>query len=365
MWPFGSESARNAPESAVSGVERREAVPFTDAVVAALTAQAAGTAAGDPSAIAALEAAAGLYAAAFAGATVTPSNAMTAGLTPACRALIARDLIRRGESLHAIELRAGAVRLAPVGSWDVRGPADEGAWWYRCDVFGPSGNETRFVPSGAVIHARYAVDASRPWFGLAPLQWARATGTLAANLETRLGEEAGAPVAHLLPVPPDGGDGGDDDPLASLKTDLATAKGKSVLVETTAAGFGEGRQAAPMEDWKPRRIGASPPDALPTLRTDAALAVLAACQVPAGLFTDADGTSQREAWRRWAMGPLAGLAAVVEAELAAKLDQPVRFDFSGLWAADMAGRAQSFKAMVTAGMDPGKAAGLAGLMAAD
>ena len=49
--------------------ERREALPFTDAVVAALTAQAAGTAAGDPSAIAALEAAAGLYAAAFAGAT--------------------------------------------------------------------------------------------------------------------------------------------------------------------------------------------------------------------------------------------------------------------------------------------------------
>ena len=354
-WPWQPE-----PEP-----EKRTAIPFTDAVVAALTAQAGGTAAGDPSAIAALEAAAGLYAAAFAGATVIPSNPMTAGLTPACRALIARDLIRRGESLHAIELRAGAVRLAPVGSWDVRGPADESAWWYRCDVFGPSGNETRFVPSGAVIHARYAVDASRPWYGLAPLQWARATGTLAANLETRLGEEAGGPVGHLFPVPADGGDGGDDDPLKMLKADIAAGKGRTMLVETTSAGYGEGRQAAPAEDWKPRRFGASPPVTLPTLRTDAALAVLAACQVPAGLFTDADGTSQREAWRRWAMGPLAGLAATVEAELAAKLDQPVRFDFGGLWAADMAGRASSFKAMVTAGMDPAKAAGLAGLMAGE
>ena len=345
--------------------EKRTAIPFTDAVVRALEAQAAGTAAGDPSAIAALEAAAGLYAAAFAGATVTPANPMTASLTPAVRALMARDLIRRGESLHAIELRAGAVRLAPVGSWDVRGPADESAWWYRCDVFGPSGNETRFVPSGSVIHARYAVDASRPWFGLAPLQWARATGTLAANLETRLGEEAGGPVGHLLPVPADGGDGSDDDPTKMLKADLAAGKGRTMLVETTSAGFGEGRQAAPAEDWKPRRFGASPPDALPTLRTDAALAVLAACQVPAGLFTDADGTSQREAWRRWAMGPLAGLAATVEAELAAKLDQPVRLDFNGLWAADMAGRASSFKAMVTGGMDAATAAGLAGLMAGE
>ena len=138
-----------------------------------------------------------------------------------------------------------------------------------------------------------------------------------------------------------------------------------MLVETTSAGFGEGRMAAPQEDWKPRRFGASPPDSLPTLRTDAALAVLAACQVPASLISDADGTAQREAWRRWAMGPLAGLAAIVEAEIAAKLDLPVRLDFSGLWAHDLAGRASSFKAMVAGGMDAAKAAGLAGLLGAD
>ena len=345
--------------------ERREAVPFTDAVVAALTAQAGGTASGDPSAIAALEAAAGLYAAAFAGATVTPANPTTAGLTPGCRALMARDLIRRGESIHQIRIEGGMVRLQPIGSWDVRGAADERFWVYRLDEYGPSDNRTHVVPGMSVIHVRYAVDAARPWYGLAPLQWARATGSLAANLETRLGEEAGGAVAHLLPVPADGGDGGDDDPLKMLKADLAAGKGRTLLVETTAAGWGEGRTAAPQGDYQPKRIGAAPPDTLPTLRTDAALAVLAACQVPAALFTDADGTSQREAWRRWAMGPLAGLAATVEAELAAKLDQPVRLDFSGLWAADMAGRASSFKAMVTGGMDPAKAAGLAGLMAGD
>ena len=355
-WPWQREE-RAAPE-------KREAVPFTDAVVAALTAQAAGTGTGDPSAIAALEAAAGLYAAAFAGATVTPEGARAA-LSPLCMALIARDLIRRGESVHRIRIEGGMFRLQPVGSWDVRGTADERGWWYRLDEYGPSDNTTDVVPGAAVIHCRYAVDSARPWYGLAPLQWARQTGTLAANLEVRLGEEAGGPVGHLLPVPQDGGDGGDEDPLALLKADLAAGRGRTLLTETTSAGWGEGRQAAPAEDWKPRRFGASPPDTLPTLRTDAALAVLGACQVPAGLFTDADGTSQREAWRRWAMGPLAGVAATVEAELSTKLAMPIGLDFSGLWAADMAGRAQSFKAMVTGGMDAAKAAALAGLMAAE
>ena len=212
--------------------EKREALPFTDAVVAALRAGAAGTVAGDPSAIAALEAAVGLYAAAFAGATVTPTNAATAGLTPGCRALIARSLIRRGESVHAIGVEAGAVRLAPCGSWDVRGGPDERDWWYRVDVFGPSGNLTRFVPSGSVLHARYAVDAARPWYGIGPLGWARATGALAANLEARLNEEAGGPVGHLLPVPADGGDGGDEDPQAMLKRDLAAGKGLSTAFLT-------------------------------------------------------------------------------------------------------------------------------------
>ena len=46
---------------------------------------------------------------------------------------------------------------------------------------------------------------------ISPLGWARSTGTLAANLETRLGEEAEGPVGHMIPVPHDGGDGADDD----------------------------------------------------------------------------------------------------------------------------------------------------------
>ena len=343
--------------------EVRGAVPFTDAIVDAIAAQAAGTSAGDPGAIAALETAAGLWARAFAAATLEPAHP---ALTPGALALIARDLIRRGESVFALEVEGGAPVLRPAGSWDVRGPWRESDWRYRLDLFGPSGNVTRFLPADSVVHVRYAVDPSRPWHGVSPLAWARATGTLAANLEQRLGEEAGGAVSRLIPIPSDGGDGGGDDPHAALKADIAAGKGRALLVETTAAGWAEGKGAAPLADWKQQRIGPDPPAALATLRSDAAMAVLDACGVPRALVSAEDGTAQREAWRRFVMGSVEPVARTVALEVGGKLELPgLRFGFESLWAHDLAGRAQAFKGMVTAGMDIERAVALAGLAVAD
>ena len=351
LWPFG----RREPE-------KRESLPFTDAVVAALAAQAGGTAIGDASAIAALESAVALYSRAFAAATIAPAEAATV-LSPPVMALIARNLIRRGEDVHQIQVDRGEVGLQAIGSWDVRGGPRERTWWYRVDEFGPSGNLTHFVPSASVLHCRYAVDSARPWYGIGPLGWARSTGTLAANLETRLGEEAGGPVGHVLPVPQDGGDGEDEDPLGAFKTDLAGARGRTILAETTAAGWGEGRQAAPQADYKPHRFGAHPPDSLPTLRTEAGMSVLSACGVPVSLVTDADGTSQREAWRRFVMGAVEPLLGIVAVEIETKLERRVSFDLSSLWAHDLAGRAASFAKLVQGGMALDRAAALSGLVA--
>ena len=72
--------------------------------------------------------------------------------------------------------------------------------------------------------------------------------------------------------------------------------------------------------------------------------------------------SQREAWRRFVMGSVEPLLGIVGEEVEAKLETRVSFDLSRLWAHDVAGRASSFKVMVTGGMDLAKAAGLAGLM---
>ena len=107
------------------------------------------------------------------------------------------------------------------------------------------------------------------------------------------------------------------------------------------------------------------PDSSVSLRTAAGEAVLSACGVPVSLVTDADGTSQREAWRRFVMASVEPLLAIAGDEIAAKLDMRVSFDLSRLWAHDLAGRASSFKAMVTAGMEIERAASLSGLMGAE
>ena len=215
LWPFGRTEKRSQQGGGSQG-----GAGFTDAVVRALVAQAAGEATADPSATAALEAAAGSYARAFALAEVAPATPATRALTPGLLALMARDLIRRGEFVHAIEVGRDGVRLQPGGSWDVRGGPDPLTWRYRVDVFGPSGNRTRHLPAAAVIHGRYSIDPARPWFGISPLGWARLTGKLHANLEDALSDEAGGTRGHVLPVPlgPDGdevdADGEPADPLA-------------------------------------------------------------------------------------------------------------------------------------------------------
>ena len=333
---------------------------FTDAIVAALYAGAAGTGTRDALATAALEAVASLYAGAFARAKVEPD---VPAVTPAVLALIARSLIRRGESLHLVDLESGALMLRPVGSWDIRGGWDPATWWARCDLFGPSGNVTRFVPHEAVVHCRYAVDPSRPWLGVGPLQWAGSTAALVGRLEVGLADEAGAGAAQVITVPQDGGDGGDDDPLQQLKVDIAKARGKAVLVETTAAGFGQGPAGAPRRDWEQRRIGFEPPDIARSVREDVFGHVLAACGVPPSLVHErAEGTAAREAFRRWTHVAVEPLGELVAAEIGDKLDVPgLRLNFGQLFSSDLAGRARAVGILAKAGVELADARRLAGL----
>lgn len=363
-WPWQRTEKRAAQAPGAQG-----GGGYTDAVVRALMAHAAGGTVADPSESAALEAAAGAYARAFAVAEVSPATPATAALTPAVLALMARDVIRRGESVHAIEADRDGVRLVPVGSWDVRGRHDPSTWRYRCLIAGPSGSVTRNLPGAAVVHGRYSVDPARPWAGVSPLGWARLTGRLHASLEDAIADEAGGTRGHLLPVPqgPESDEvdpvtGEAVDPLADLRADVASLRGRTVLTETTSAGWGEGQLAAPAADWKPQRIGANPPPSLATLRTDSAQAVLAACGVSADLFTHGDAAGQRESWRRFLHGSVQPLADLLAVELAGKLDAPgLRLSFDRLFASDVAGRARAFQSLTGGGMEAGRAAELAGL----
>ena len=166
----------------------------------------------------------------------------------------------------------------------------------------------------------------------------------------------------MLTIPQDGGDDSDSDALKMLKSDIAGARGKALLVETSAAGWGEGRTAAPQRDWQAARLGPAPPVTMATIRKDAFESVLAACGVPPSLFTDADGTSQREAVRRWHLNTVLPLARLVEHELSMKLETPVELKFDS-YPMDLAGRAQAFQKLVAGGVAVTEALVTAGLLA--
>ena len=218
------------------------------------------------------------------------------------------------------------------------------------------------MPASGVIFCRWGSTPGQPYVGVGPLSWAHTTARLQSEAERSLADEVQGPLAQLLAIPQDGGDAGDDDPLKKLKADIAGACGKALLVETSAAGWGEGRTAAPQRDWQAARLGPMPPESMATIRRDAFEAVLAACGTPPSLFVDSDGTSQREAVRRWHLGTVLPLARLLEYELTVKLETDVRLKFDS-YPLDLAGRAQAFQKLVAGGVAVQEALIVSGLMA--
>ena len=167
-------------------------------------------------------------------------------------------------------------------------------------------------------------------------------------------------------MPVDGGAGGDDDPLKLLKTDLAKGGERLHFVETTSAGFGEGRVAAPSQDWMQKRIGPMPDEAFCKLREQAQMAVAAACGIPpALLYSISDGTLARESYRAFLHSAVRPVARMMADEIEAKIGTRPAFDFSALYASDLAGRAQAFQRFAAGGMAVAEALALTGLMVAE
>ena len=79
------------------------------------------------------------------------------------------------------------------------------------------------------------------------------------------------------------------------------------------------------------------------------------------LVTDADGTGQREAFRRFLTTAVQPVADLVAEELSTKLDTEISFRFDGLYAHDLQGRATSFQKLVACGMDVSEAVAVSGL----
>ena len=162
--------------------------------------------------------------------------------------------------------------------------------------------------------------------GLSPLGAARQLRVLAQRLERSFADEANAAVGYVLPVPTDGQSGNIED----LKDSLAKLAGRIAVVETTRGGWGEGGSAAPGRDFALERLGADFPAGNVQLFTSVMEAVLAACGYPVQLVQAADGTSQREAWRRYLHGTVAPLARLVETD-AERIGLPIVVNFDALF----------------------------------
>ena len=349
-WPWQRREKRDSGGS------------FSDAVVRLLEAQAAGKAA-DNGSTAAVEAASGALSRALAAARVEGSAHVREAVTAGVLAQVGRDLIRSGQSMHVIDVsRAGRVTLLPCSSWHFEGDAHPESWRVRATFYGPSTSTTRHLPFSGVVFATWGSTPGQPYVGTGPLGWAHTTARLQSETERALADEAATAIANLLPIPQDGGDGSEDDPLKLLKADIRTARGKALLVETTHGGYGEGRGAAPQRDWVASRLGANPPESLARIRQDSFEAVLAATGTPPDLFVSADGTAQREAVRRWHLGTVLPLARILETELSAKLEGDARLAFDN-YPLDLAGRAQAFQKLVAGGVAVSEALATSGLLA--
>lgn len=323
---------------------------FTDAVVSAVLAKASNVSlnAGQTSGA---EIAAGLVGRAFARCEIDGPSSFNPPAA-AMLAAIGRDLILKGESLV---VRVGG-SWARASSYDVAGGADELGWSYKVTLGGPSASTTREYASSMVVHCRYSTDPDNPHTGIGPLSRANFGADMHSNLELRLSEQASAYAGSLIPVPADGA----DEELKQMREDLATLKGKQAFIETTSGGYGQGRAAAPNADYAIRVLGPAVNAGIPDLYRASQLSVLATCGVPIELVRTADGTGQREAFRRFLHSTLEPLGEILAEQLTKVAYGPVKVRF-GTYAADIQGLARAYSALIKSGMTPAEADQATGL----
>lgn len=262
-------------------------------------------------------------------------------LTPDGLEMVGRGLVRHGEVVFMIDTSAG-LKLLPAQSWDVDGDPDPDSWEYRLTLGGPSRTFTHaHVPAASVLHFRYAADPSRPWRGNSPMEVATLAGKLSAETVNALANESSGPVGSVFLTPKDG----DADTMASLRSDIGSARGQLLLMES--GDWGDTRAQA--MDGAAKRFGATPPAGLVGLQDTATREIVAAVGFNPSLFQVGPAAAIREAWRLALFGVVSPLGRKVESELTAKLG-PVSLGWQELKASDLSGRARAFQSMVGGGM---------------
>ena len=330
---------------------------YQDTLVEAVLSAAQGNLTAKAQQSAAVEFGIGLLERCFAVSDVKPESLSRVTLTPLALSRIVRQLILTGNSVSAIDTASGELLLLPAANYDIQGGVRESSWRYRVELSGPSRLTSRRLPSTGVVHIRMGSSVQEPWRGCSPLINAGLSAAMLGRLERRMAQEVNARVGHLLMLP----DGTSEEQITALRRDLASIEGGISLVETEAAGHGQGVRAAPQVDWQLRRFGANVPESNVALRSDIALDIIAALGIPAPLFHGSDGVSAREAYRLLLVTTLQPIAELITDELSRKLETTVSIGFRRLHAADIQSRARAFGTMVAAGVSEEVAMSVSGL----
>ena len=258
--------------------------------------------------IAAVEAVAGRVASMLSVACVEGGKRSEQALTPTVLAMIGRQLIERGESLHAVKVRrGGSIYLCPAQeAWTVYGGEDPEEWVVDATLAGAQTVYQYKAPRPGWLHIIRDATPGYPWKGVSGLQRSQVTNAMATAAEDALLREARMPVKALIPMPQGSLD------KATLRSDIQNRAYQVAFPETTAGGFGSGRTSAPTTDWKPHRLTPMPHDALVQAASDAQARVVAALGAHPALIGGGGGTGtvDREAvkqFRKFLMQPIARL----------------------------------------------------------
>ena len=268
----------------------------------------------------------------------------------------AQRMVLYGNAVYMIDVDFG-LALIPASGFKVRGSYQPSSWTYQLTLPRPTGEPAkRLVPAAGVVHVLSGATSSSPWRGRSPLERAGLTAGQLANIEKSLGLDSSVPTGGILPQP----DAATPMAVKQAQTALSQGKGGLTLVETTAAGWGQGQTAAPRQDWEQKRFGPMPPAPNIALRDSASNAVLAALGASTKLW-NGDGASMRESYRLLVANTAQSLAALLEREIGVKLEVPVAFDLSPAGSLDPRGLGRAVGSLVAAGMPLDEAKGIAGL----
>ena len=327
--------------------ETRES-DYTSQIVGQMLSRAEGS--GDGS-LAALEICSRWWSAALSTASISPINAALAPIDAAFLDFVGRELVRHGESCHALDVIDGAVALHPVSSWHVTGSYRPSDWIYTCTLSGPSTTVTRKLGASQVVHIRYGVNRERPWKGNSPASMAAATVQAGSRTERTISDEMGLRTQQMLvPRRPQGDFGMSD----------LTPQNLEAVVTALSQSVNQGVFAIP-HDLKPEKLGPTPSAVFPELRDRLTYDILSAHGInPALVAPNSTGQGLRESFRQFLFSTIRPVARLIEMELQAKLDPAAVLDFSTLRAGDVQGSSRAYAGLIKADMKPADAARFVG-----